>query len=112
MNIVKGVVGLIRRSSGSHGGESSSGSPLEKFSPPTPLIHFRVVGEVVVWTMVVEEVSEGGGFGGSFGGAGLSGGAGGGKQEFIKEKKKKKRKQENKGFRPLDQLIKSGVMEH
>ncbi|KAH0658370.1 hypothetical protein KY290_022440 [Solanum tuberosum] len=40
MNIVKGVAGLIRRSSGSHGGESSSGSPLEKFSPPTPLIHF------------------------------------------------------------------------
>ncbi|KAK4359154.1 hypothetical protein RND71_021383 [Anisodus tanguticus] len=41
MNIVKGVAGLMRRSSGSHGGESSSGSPLERFSPPTPLIHFR-----------------------------------------------------------------------
>ncbi|MCD7452836.1 hypothetical protein HAX54_018277 [Datura stramonium] len=41
MNIVKGVAGLIRRSSVSHGGESSSGSPLERFSPPTPLIHFR-----------------------------------------------------------------------
>ncbi|KAG5612800.1 hypothetical protein H5410_024081 [Solanum commersonii] len=48
MNIVKGVAGLIRRSSGSHGGESSSGSPLEKFSPPTPLIHFSEVGDEAI----------------------------------------------------------------
>lgn len=48
MNIVKGVAGLIRRSSGSHGGESSSGSPLEKFSPPTPFIHFSEVGDEAI----------------------------------------------------------------
>ncbi|XP_060199082.1 BEACH domain-containing protein B [Lycium barbarum] len=48
MNIVKGVAGLIRRSSGSHGGESSSGSPLERFSPPTPLIHFSEVGDEAI----------------------------------------------------------------
>lgn len=48
MNIVKGVAGLIRRSSSSHGGESSSGSPLEKFSPPTPLIHFSEVGDEAI----------------------------------------------------------------
>ncbi|KAH0695321.1 hypothetical protein KY285_022418 [Solanum tuberosum] len=48
MNIVKGVAGFIRRSSGSHGGESSSGSPLEKFSPPTPLIHFSEVGDEAI----------------------------------------------------------------
>lgn len=48
MNIVKGVAGLIRRSSSSHGGESSSGSPHEKFSPPTPLIHFSEVGDEAI----------------------------------------------------------------
>lgn len=42
MNIVKGVADLIRRTSGGgYGSESGSGSPLERFSPPTPTIRFR-----------------------------------------------------------------------
>ncbi|CAN4092325.1 unnamed protein product [Withania somnifera] len=48
MNIVKGVAGLIRRSSSSHGGESSSESPHEKFSPPTPIIHFSEIGNEAI----------------------------------------------------------------
>ncbi|GKE13763.1 hypothetical protein Tco_1421340, partial [Tanacetum coccineum] len=39
MNIVKGVAGLIRRTSG-YGGEFGVGSPSHRFPVPTPKIQF------------------------------------------------------------------------
>lgn len=40
MNIVKGVAGLIRRTSG-YGGEFGVGSPSHRFPVPSPKIQFR-----------------------------------------------------------------------
>lgn len=49
MNIVKGVADLIRRTSGGgYGSESGLGSPLERFSPPTPTIRFSDVGDEAI----------------------------------------------------------------
>ncbi|KAJ8762560.1 hypothetical protein K2173_007999 [Erythroxylum novogranatense] len=48
MNIVKGVADLIRRTSSTHTGESTSGLLAEKFSPPTPTIRFSEVGDEAV----------------------------------------------------------------
>ncbi|CAH9105180.1 unnamed protein product [Cuscuta epithymum] len=45
MNIVKGVADLLRRGSSSYGGDTRSGSPLERFSPPTPSIRFSEIGD-------------------------------------------------------------------
>ncbi|KAH7849592.1 hypothetical protein Vadar_020109 [Vaccinium darrowii] len=47
MNIVKGVADLIRRTS-SGGSESGSGSALERFSPPTPMIRFSDIGDEAI----------------------------------------------------------------
>ncbi|XP_050124229.1 BEACH domain-containing protein B-like isoform X1 [Malus sylvestris] len=48
MNIVKGVADLIRRTSGGHDGDSSSGTQAQKFSPPGSKIRFSEVGDEAV----------------------------------------------------------------
>ncbi|XAR62071.1 hypothetical protein NMG60_11016666 [Bertholletia excelsa] len=48
MNIVKGVADLIRRTSGGHNADSSSGFPTERFPPPTPSICFSDVGDEAI----------------------------------------------------------------
>ncbi|VFQ86787.1 unnamed protein product [Cuscuta campestris] len=45
MNIVKGVADLLRKGSSSYGGDNRSGSSLERFSPPSPIIRFSDIGD-------------------------------------------------------------------